>query len=131
MIYQGAVLLVSIVLVLFWGVCLALSLLPAAIRPDLYRSSPPSLFWFALAGLVVPVGFGILAALYGLYGAYQAYRGRSFRYPLAGRLARGLSRPPATSPAAPAPPASQTAPEAAAGPAPAETAPDDAPHDQP
>jgi hypothetical protein len=67
MIYQGGVLVISIFLVLFWGVCVALSLLPAAVRPDLYRSSPPYSFWLALASLVVPVGFGIAATLYGLY----------------------------------------------------------------
>jgi uncharacterized Tic20 family protein len=91
LVYQGAVLLVSIVLALSWGVCLALSLLPAALRPDLYRASPPDSFWLALAGLVVPIGFGILATVYGLYGAYQVYRGHPFRYPLAGRLARNIS----------------------------------------
>jgi uncharacterized Tic20 family protein len=106
LVYQGAVLLLSIVLVLFWSACLALSLLPAAIRPDLYRASPPDSFWLALAGLLVPVGFGILATLYGLYGAYQTYRGRPFRYPLAGRLARGLADVPTAR--ASAPPAATT-----------------------
>jgi uncharacterized Tic20 family protein len=98
LVYQGAVLLISLVLTLGWGACLGLSLLPAVIRPDLYRSSPPNTFWFALACMAVPIGFGILATLYGLYGAYRAYRGRPFRYPLAGRLARDLA--PAAHPAA-------------------------------
>lgn len=113
LVYQGAVLLVSIVLTLFWGVCLGLSLLPAAIRPDLYRSSPPDSFWLALAGLSLPVGFGILATLYGLYGAYQTYRGRPFRYPLAGRLARGRLSDPTAPSVAPSQPAAPMAPEAA------------------
>ena len=39
LVYQGAVLLLSIMLVIFWSVCLGLSLLPAALRPDLYRAS--------------------------------------------------------------------------------------------
>ena len=113
LVYQGAVLLVSIVLTLFWGVCLGLSLLPAAIRPDLYRSSPPDSCWLALAGLSLPVGFGILATLYGLYGAYQTYRGRPFRYPLAGRLARGRLSDPTAPSVAPSQPAAPMAPEAA------------------
>jgi uncharacterized Tic20 family protein len=130
MIYQGAVIVISIFLVLCWGVCIVLSLLPAAVRPDLYRSSPPNSFWLALVGLVVPVGFGIAATLYGLYGAYRAYRGRSFRYPLAGRVARSWNRagdqpaaPPIVAPTLPAAPAA-VAPGA---PAPAETAPLGAP----
>src|SRR5215210_4624103 len=46
LVYQGVVLLVMIVLVLFWGICLALSLLPVALRPDLYRNSLPNYaFW--------------------------------------------------------------------------------------
>jgi uncharacterized Tic20 family protein len=102
MIYQGAVFAISISLLLFWGVCVALSLVPAALRPDLYRSSPPYSFWFALAGLAVPIGFSVAATLYGLYGAYRAYRGRPFLYPLAGRLARGLSSHPDTAPVTPA-----------------------------
>ena len=121
LVYQGAVLLVSIVLTLFWGVCLGLSLLPAAIRPDLYRSSPPDSFWLALAGLSLPVGFGILATLYGLYGAYQTYRGRPFRYPLAGRLARGRPSDPTAPSAAPSQPAPM-APEAASAAPPSQPA---------
>lgn len=88
LLYQGLVLLIVIVLLLFWGVCLGLSLLPVALRPDLYRSSPPNSFWIALLGLTLPVGFIILTTVYGLYGAYQVYRGRPFRYPIAGRFMR-------------------------------------------
>ena len=109
MLYQGLVLLLSIVLVALWAGCLVLSLLPAAVRPDLYRSSPPSSFWIALLGFVVPLGFGLLATLYGLYGAYQVYRGRAFRYPLAGRVMRET----APAPAAPAEPAPTAEPAAA------------------
>lgn len=88
LIYQGIVLVCLIALMLFWGVCLAFSLLPAVVRPDLYRSSPPNSFWIALLGLALPIGFSILATLYGLYGAYRVYHGKPFRYPLAGRFAR-------------------------------------------
>ncbi|MBK9944079.1 MAG: DUF4870 domain-containing protein [Kouleothrix sp.] len=136
LLYQGLVLLISLAIGLLWGLCVVVSLLPAAVRPDLYRSSPPNSFWVALLGLVVPLGFGLLATLYGLYGAYQVYRGRPFRYPLAGRVTRGVielpARPaPAAKPPAPAPetaPAAAPAPEAAPAAAPApEAAPAAAP----
>jgi uncharacterized Tic20 family protein len=114
--YQGLVLLISVFLVLFWGLCLALSLLPVFLKPELYHlDSPPRSFWFALFGLVVPMGFGIAATLYGLYGAYRVYRGRPFYYPLVGRLVRrelaAAAPAPATTPAAePAAPAHVEAP---------------------
>jgi uncharacterized Tic20 family protein len=89
LVYQGAVLLVLVFLGLFGGLCLALSLLPAALRPDLYRSSPPSYsVWIGVLTLLALIGFAVLATLYGLFGAYQAYRGRPFRYLLIGRIAR-------------------------------------------
>lgn len=100
LLYQGLALLAGLALMIFWGLCLLVSLLPAAVRPDLYRSSPPNSFWIALLGLVVPLSFGAAATLYGLYGAYQTYRGRPFRYPIAGRVARGVV---SAKPAAPAP----------------------------
>ncbi|HEU5099895.1 MAG TPA: DUF4870 domain-containing protein [Roseiflexaceae bacterium] len=89
LIYQGSVLLISIFMALFGGLCLALSLLPVLLRPDLYRSSPPSYsVWVGVLTLLALIGFSVLATLYGLYGAYQAYRGRAFRYLLIGRLTR-------------------------------------------
>lgn len=119
--YQGMALLIMVFLLIFWGICLGLSLLPVAVRPDLYRSSPPNSFWIALLGLVLPVGFGVLATLYGLYGAYQAYQGRAFRYPLVGRIARRAAAAPAPSRPADAPAAPPAEPPAAA------TAPPDEP----
>ncbi|HWQ12496.1 MAG TPA: DUF4870 domain-containing protein [Roseiflexaceae bacterium] len=127
--YQGAVLLLTMLLVGLWVVCLALSLLPAVIRPDLYaEGGPPTAFWFALLALALPLGFVAAATVYGLYGAYQVYRGRPFRYPLVGRLVRrdletlnaegrtltpeSVTPPPIMPPAAPATPAA--APPAAA-----------------
>jgi uncharacterized Tic20 family protein len=105
LLYQGLVLLILIVLMIFWGVCLGLSLLPVAVRPDLYRSSPPNSFWIALLGLALPVGFGILATLYGLYGAYQVYRGKPFSYPIAGRfMRRAIQTAAAPRPNPPSPP---------------------------
>jgi uncharacterized Tic20 family protein len=120
LVYQGAVLLIALFLALFGGLCLALSLLPAMLRPDLYRGSPPSYsVWIGVLALLALIGFGVLATLYGLYAAYQAYRGRSFRYPLIGRLVRPLLNPmPVPAPIAPAPAAAQaepSPPEAAPG----------------
>jgi uncharacterized Tic20 family protein len=126
LVYQGGVLLVSLFLALFGGLCLALSLLPAMLRPDLYRGSPPSYsVWIGVLALLALIGFGVLAMLYGLYGAYQVYRGRAFRYLLIGRLVRPQLNPlpmassigssPTAVPAEPAPP--DVAPDAPAQPA--------------
>jgi uncharacterized Tic20 family protein len=112
LVYQGAVLLISLFLALFGGLFLALSLLPVMLRPDLYRGSPPSYsVWIGVLALLALIGFGVLATLYGLYGAYQVYRGRSFRYALIGRLVPPLLNPtPVVAPIAPAPVAAQTEP---------------------
>jgi|RhiMetdeSRZDD1v2_1073273.scaffolds.fasta_scaffold206707_2 uncharacterized Tic20 family protein len=109
LVYQGAVLLIGVFLTLAWGLCIVLSLLPVFLKPELYQfSSPPSSFWFALFGVVVPTGFVIAAMIYGLYGAYQVYRGRPFYYPIAGRVVRGeLSQ--ATAATLPTPPAEPAA----------------------
>jgi uncharacterized Tic20 family protein len=103
LVYQGAVLLISIFLALFWVLCLVLSLLPVILRPDLYRTSPPGYsVWIGVFGAITLVGFWVAATVYGLYGAYQVYRGRPFHYPLVGRLARfAPAATPAASTAAP------------------------------
>jgi uncharacterized Tic20 family protein len=109
LLYQGIVLLIAVFLALFGGLCLALSLLPALLRPDLYRSSPPSYsIWVGVLTLLALIGFGVLATLYGLYGAYQTYRGRAFRYLLVGRLMR--QQPVATPTIVPVPTPSQAEP---------------------
>jgi uncharacterized Tic20 family protein len=112
LVYQGAVLLVMLFLGLFGGLCLALSLLPVMLRPDLYRASPPSYsVWIGALTLLALIGFGVLATLYGLYGAYQVYRGRPFRYFIVGRLVRPLLNPaPVAVPAEPAPTLAQAEP---------------------
>lgn len=123
LVYQGAVLLITLFLGLFGGLCLALSLLPALLRPDLYRGSPPSYsVWIGALALLALIGFSVLATLYGLFGAYQVYRGRSFRYVLIGRLVRPLLNPtPAAAPVAPVPAAAQSEPSPPeAAPAPVE-----------
>jgi uncharacterized Tic20 family protein len=136
LVYQGAVLLISIFLGLFGGICLALSLLPLILRPDLYHGIPPSYsVWIGVLALIGLIGFGVAATIYGLYGAYQVYRGRSFRYPVIGQLARSLpdatpvARPtpapaptPAAAPAPDAPPAPAAQPAAEAAPLDPDTA---------
>ncbi|MCS6840057.1 MAG: DUF4870 domain-containing protein [Roseiflexus sp.] len=87
LVYQAGTLLGVVLLMLLWSGCLLLSLLPAALRPDLYRDGTlPDTFWVALFGLILPIGYGVAATLYALYGAYQVYCGNRFAYPLAGRL---------------------------------------------
>ncbi len=87
LVYQAGTLLGVVLLMLLWSGCLLLSLLPAALRPDLYRDGTlPDTFWVALFGLILPIGYGFAATVYALYGAYMVYRGKRFAYPLAGRL---------------------------------------------
>ena len=101
--YQGCALLVGVLLVALWGSCLGLALLPAALFPDLYHTSPPPLFWPALYSAVLPLIYGALVVGYGLYAAAQALQGRPFHYPLIGRVgaasAAGAPPAPAASPA--------------------------------
>jgi uncharacterized Tic20 family protein len=104
LVYQGVVLVLSLVLVLSWGACVALSLLPMALRPDLYSQGDlPGPFWLALSGMIIPIVLGVVATLWGLFGAIQAYRARPFFYALVGRLAADDLRPPAPAPLAAAP----------------------------
>jgi uncharacterized Tic20 family protein len=119
--YQGCALLVGVLLVALWGSCLGLALLPAALFPDLYHTSPPPLFWPALYSAVLPLIYGALVVGYGLYAAAQALQGRPFHYPLIGRVgAASAAGAPATLPDVPAAPtAVPPAAEAAAAPAPA------------
>ena len=118
LIYQGMVLVIFILFMIFWGICVGFSLLPAAMRPDLYRNSPPGLFWIALLALALPLGFGILTTIYGLYGAFQVYHNKPFYYPLAGRFVRPSAAATPASPAADSSPSH--APDAAPSAAPAE-----------
>jgi uncharacterized Tic20 family protein len=126
LVYQGLVLVSTVFLLLFWGLCVGLSLLPVLLRPDLYHiTTPPRSFWLALVGLAVPIGFSIAATLYGLYGAYRVYRGRPFRYPFVGRLVhRDLSADAAPTLEAPAAAPQATGIYDAPAPAQAATQPD-------
>lgn len=89
MIFQLFVLAVAVLLSLAWAGCLVASLLPVALRPELFRDGTlPPIFWFALFSATLPLAVGLVALLIGVYGGIQTYRGRRFRYPLAGRLLR-------------------------------------------
>lgn len=104
LVYQGVVLLIALVMTLSWAMCVVLSLLPMALRPELYvEGTPPGPFWLALSGMLLPVLFALVATIYGLVGAFQAYRGRPFFYPVIGRIARvdlaeSMPAPPSAAP---------------------------------
>lgn len=131
LLYQVVVLVLSLVLVLSWAMCLSLSLLPAALRPELYEGSLPGPFWLALSGMILPIVFGIVAVVYALVGAVQVFRGRPFHYPLIGRLVAADLQPeplapaalPATPAPAPAPPEAPAAIPVTPAPAPADPPP--------
>lgn len=120
--FQGVTILGLAALLALWSACLLLSMLPAALRPELYVDGTlPDTFWLALFGLFVPLIYGCGATIYALYGAYQVYHGRPFVYPLIGRAVRrdlGPQNPPgaAATPAAETPAA---LPAVAANPTPA------------
>lgn len=120
MVYQIAAIFIGLLLALSWGMCLGVALLPALLRPELYETSRPALFWPAMLTGIVPLGFLMLAVLYGLYGAVQAYHGRPFRYAVVGRLVAAPVGA-AAAPAAPPVPGA-AAPVDSAAPAAAESA---------
>jgi uncharacterized Tic20 family protein len=123
LLFQGLGLLLTLLGLLFWGGCMALGLLPALLRPDLYAGGPPPFFWLALLLGVALLSFVLGGVAYALVAAAQAWRGQPFSYALVGRLA--LPAEPRPRPAAITGPLA--APEAPAGPpeapAPAEAPP--------
>lgn len=112
LIYQICGLVVLLLMGLAWGGCLLLSLLPALLRPELYRTEPPLTFWLALASALL-IGLVALAGVgYGLTGAWAAWNGRPFQYLGIGALLQRYQAalPPPAPPPAPrpaAPPAEQ------------------------
>ncbi len=78
--FQGLGLLITLVMAFAWGGCMLISLLPALLRPELYRTGPPALFWFALLLGLVILAFALSGIVYGLIGAWAAWRGQPFRY---------------------------------------------------
>lgn len=108
LVFQGVGLALTLLSVLLWGGCLLLSLLPAFLRPELYRTAPPVTFWFALAAGLFIAAFLLFSVVYGLLGAWAAWRGQPFCYVLAGSLiARRRQDPPAAPPLTTAAPAEE------------------------
>ena len=92
--YQAGVVLGMLVLLFSWGGCMALALLPMALRPELYNDgSLPGPFWLALSTVLIPLIFGLLTTIYALFGAIQAYRGHAFHYPFMRRMAEREANP--------------------------------------
>jgi uncharacterized Tic20 family protein len=80
LLFQLVSFVLTVVMLLFWGGCLLISLLPAFLRPELYRYDLPLAFRVALfAGIIILVFVAIIIA-YGVVGALAAWQGRSFHY---------------------------------------------------
>lgn len=130
LIFQAISALVGFAMAIGWSLCLVLSLLPAIVRPELYRTSPPALFWPVLIAGVIPFTYAIIVVLYGLFAAVQAYRGRTFQYVLLDWLGRrngaspGATRAPAPAAVPALPPAPAPAPAPLVQPAPAPAPPE-------
>lgn len=95
--FQVLALLLLIVLVLIWGSCMLLTLLPVFLRPDLYMAELPTPFWIVMgAGVFLLMGVAVVLVGYGLMGAFAALRGELFTYVVVHALVE-LSRPVAPS----------------------------------
>ncbi len=86
LIFQALGLVCVLVLSGVWGGCLLISLLPALLRPELYRTAPPITFWLALLSGLIILLFVICGVIYGLAGSWAAWKGQPFRYVLVGTL---------------------------------------------
>lgn len=86
LIFQSVVIVLTMLLLFFWGGCILLSLLPAMLQPALYQSDLPPTFWLAvlLGGGVLGFILGMVG--YGIAGACAAWRGKSFNYLLVQHL---------------------------------------------
>jgi uncharacterized Tic20 family protein len=80
LVFQLLAFVLTVVMLLFWGGCLLISLLPALLRPELYRYDLPLAFRVALfAGIIILVFIAIII-VYGVFGALAAWRGHHFHY---------------------------------------------------
>jgi hypothetical protein len=83
LLFQLLMLLLTVLLLVLWGVGLVITILPAIFRPALYPSDLPLAFRVALfGGLIVLLGFILFIGLYALSAALAAWQGRPFRYAL-------------------------------------------------
>jgi hypothetical protein len=98
--FQVMAVLLGILLLLIWGGCLVVALLPAMLRPSLYQSDLPLAFWLALGiGLLLLLALAAIVMVYGLMGAAAAWRGKPFRYAVVGSLIEEMQHAAATPPA--------------------------------
>jgi uncharacterized Tic20 family protein len=86
LLFQGMALLFILLSGMLWGGCVLISLTPALIRPELYRTEPPATFWVVLLMGLFILAFAGSTVIYGLLGAWAAWRGRPFHYILVSYL---------------------------------------------
>jgi uncharacterized Tic20 family protein len=84
--FQLTGLIATMLLLGTWLACLLISLIPALLRPELYREGPPMPFWLALGASLLILLFVLIGIAYGCVGALAAWRGQAFRYLLIGPL---------------------------------------------
>jgi uncharacterized Tic20 family protein len=80
LLFQLSAFVLTVVMLLSWGGCLLISLLPAFLRPELYRYDLPLAFRVALFAGVLILVFVAIIIVYGVFGALAAWRGRMFHY---------------------------------------------------
>jgi uncharacterized Tic20 family protein len=86
LIFQILAVCVTVGVLLMWGGCLLVSLLPALIRPELYPNELPLTFRVVLFAGVLILVFVAVCVGYGVAGALAAWQGRMFRYAMVNSL---------------------------------------------
>lgn len=85
LVYQGVVMIITIVAWCCWGILWMLMLLPPLFaNPDAYMYAPPAGMWVGLFFMVIPLGIWGLTILYALWGAIRCLGGHDFRYAIIG-----------------------------------------------
>lgn len=93
--YQVMALIVTIVLVVAWGLSLLLTLLPVVLRPELYAGELPGTFGVVLiGGLLLLLLFVVLVFSYSIWGALTAWRGEYVQYAMIGTMVESGTSPP-------------------------------------
>ena len=85
LVYQGVVMIITMVAWCCWGLVWMLMLLPPLFaNPEAYNYAPPAGLWIGLFFMVVPIAVWGLTILYGLWGAIRCLGGHDFRYAVIG-----------------------------------------------
>jgi len=85
LVYQGVVMVITIIAWCCWGALWMLMLLPPLFaNPEAYNYAPPPGLWIGLFLMVVPFAIWGLTILYGLWGAVRCLGGHDFRYVIIG-----------------------------------------------